>query len=140
VTKNNIAVSGSGTTRIDFVMGGAPALIASTSNVVVMTVGPYGTYRTVIIDVSSGPAVSWSASQSPNVSWLYLGSSGTSHQTSGQTGIDVLWLQFHPENVSNGTYSTTINVTSSSASSIQVTVTLIRSAAGFNIYLPIIKR
>jgi len=140
VTKNNVSVSGSGTTRIDFVMGGSPALVASTSNVVVMTVGPYGTYRTVNIDVSSGPAVSWSASQSPNVSWLFLGSSGTSHQTSGQTGIDVLWLQFHPENVSNGTYSTTINVTSSSASSIQITVTLIRSAAGFNIYLPIIKR
>ena len=140
VTKNNISVSGNGTTRIDFAMGGPPALVANSSNVTVMTVGPYGTYRTVFIDVSSGPTVSWSASKPQNVSWLYLGSSGASHQTAGQTGIDVLWLQFHPENVGNGAYSTAITVNSAAASSIQITVTLIRTATGFNIYLPIIKR
>lgn len=140
VTKNNLSVTGNGTTRIDFVLGGPPTLVSDTSNLSVMTIGPYGTYRTVLIDVSSGPAVSWTASTPQNVSWLYLGSSGTQHQTSGQTGLDVLWLQFHPENVGNGTYNTTVTVTSSTASTIQIGVTLIRTASGINIFLPYIKR
>jgi Carboxypeptidase regulatory-like domain len=140
VTKNNLSVPGTGTTIIDFVMGGSPALVADSSNVAVLAEGSYGTYRTVFLDVSSGSNVPWSASIPWNVKWLYLGSSGTSRTTSGVTGVDVLWMQFHPENVSNGTYSTTISVTSPSASSIQITVTMVKTTAAYHIYLPFLKR
>lgn len=139
VTKNNIIIPDGDTTSIDFLMGSAPTLVPNTSNVAVMAIGPYGTYRTVLIDVSSGPAVGWTASKPSNVNWLYLGSSGSNHQTSGQTG-DVLHMQFHPEFVVNGTYSTTVNITSNSAASTQITVTLVRSATGYSIYLPFLRR
>ena len=61
--------------------------------------------RNSLIGVSSGPAVSWTATT--DATWLYLGPSGTSQQATGQTG-DNLVIQFAPVNVGSGTYDATI--------------------------------
>ncbi len=55
--------------------------------------------RNSMIGVSSGPAVSWTATT--DATWLYLGASGTSNHATGQTGNNLI-IRFDPGNVEFG--------------------------------------
>ena len=140
VVKNDVIVPAEETTVLNFAMGIPPTLLPELSTVTVFANGPNFTTRTVSIDVSSGPNVSWNASLPPNANWLFLDSNAMGVHASGLTGTDALLLQFHPENVSDGIYSTVVSLTSPDAASAQIAVTLIKNSAGYYIYLPYTNR
>ena len=91
--------------------------------------------RNSLIGVSSGPAVSWTATT--DATWLYLGPSGTSQQATGQTG-DNLVIQFAPVNVGSGTYDATIQIDSDSAISTTITVHLLKVDILYTVSLPLV--
>jgi hypothetical protein len=74
---------------------------------------------TDLILVTTGPVAEWVASTSSN--WVYLGPSGTSQQTTGQTGSN-LTIRFDPSKISLGSYVVTINLTSQTANPTTITI------------------
>jgi hypothetical protein len=76
-------------------------------------------WLTDLISVNVGPAAEWTATTSSN--WVYLGPSGTSQQTTGQTGTN-LTVRFDPSKISLGNYVVTINLTSRTADPTTITI------------------
>ncbi len=74
---------------------------------------------TDLISVSTGPIAEWNATTSSN--WVYLGPSGTSQQTTGQTGAN-LTVRFDPSKIALGSYVVTINLTSNTANPTTITI------------------
>jgi hypothetical protein len=74
---------------------------------------------TDLISVSTGPIAEWNATTSS--SWVYLGPSGTSQQTTGQTGTS-LTIRFDPSKIPFGSYVVTINLTSLTANPTSITI------------------
>ncbi len=74
---------------------------------------------TDLITVTTGPIAEWVASTSSN--WVYLGPSGTSQQTTGQTGSN-LTIRFDPSKISLGSYVVTIYLTSQTANPATITI------------------
>jgi len=86
-----------------------------------------------LISVTTGPVVGWEATT--NLNWVYLGPSGTSHQTSGQTGTN-LTIRFDPSKIGLGVYVVTINLTSNSASPTSITIYFYKVDRVEMMYLP----
>jgi len=74
---------------------------------------------TDLITVTTGPIAEWVASTSST--WVYLGPSGTSQQTTGQTGSN-LTIRFDPSKISLGSYVVTIYLTSQTANPATITI------------------
>lgn len=137
VVKNDIQLTGGGSASVNFVMGIPATLIPASSSLTVATAGSAIVYRSLFIDVSSGPQVGWTAVKDPSIGWLYLGQSGQNQQAAGQTGTQGLWLQFHPANAPLGSSTATVSLSSPAAAPAEIEVTLVRTASEFFAYLPI---
>jgi hypothetical protein len=74
---------------------------------------------TDFISVSTGPIAEWNATTSDT--WVYLGPSGTSQQTTGQTGSN-LTIRIDPSKIALGSYEVTINLTSNTANPTMITI------------------
>jgi len=91
--------------------------------------------RSSSISVSSGPSVSWTAITT--ATWLYLGPSGTSKQSTGQTG-DNLIIRFAPGAVGLGSYDSTVQISSTSAISTAISIHLEKVNNIYAISVPLI--
>jgi len=88
-----------------------------------------------LISVTIGPSVQWDAVT--NAEWIYLGPTGTSTQSSGQTGAG-LTIRIDPSKLALGNYVATINLTSSEANPATITVYLYYVDEVSHIFLPVI--
>ena len=114
-----------------------PSLSASPNSFSVITDKSTQISRSAVIGVSSGPLVGWSAGTISN--WLYLGPSGTSKQSNGNSG-ESLVFRLVPGNVGLGSYDATIEITSPSALPVTINVHLLKVDILYQINIPLILR
>ena len=114
-----------------------PNLSATPNSISMVTDKNDQVSRSSLIEVTSGPSVSWTAITT--VTWLYLGPSGTLSQSNGQTG-DNLIVRFAPGNVGLGSYDATIQIRSPSAVSTTIAVHLLKVDFLSAIYFPLVRK
>ena len=114
-----------------------PALVASQPVLYVMTDTDDIISLIDPISVNIGPVADWTATTSSN--WVYLGPSGTSHQTTGLTGTN-LTIRFDPDKIALGSYVVTIDLTSLTANSTSITVYFYKLDQVEKNYLPALSK
>jgi large repetitive protein len=134
--KHFVDIPANANSRIDFKLGGSRFIQSSPNQVSVFVKGSFGTQFGARVEASAGSA-SWTASTP--ASWLYLGSSGNLHSISGNTG-DLLVLRFEPAGLNNGTYTTSVTITSPTAQSGSIQVTMVKTDKIFLTFLPMNKK
>ncbi len=88
-----------------------------------------------LIQVTIGSSVEWNAVTSS--SWIYLGPTGTSMQSTGETGAN-LTIRIDPSMVALGNYVGTINLTSDTAEPASITVYFYYVDEIKSVFLPVI--
>jgi len=138
VMRSYIPVSDSGLSKVDIVLGLDRSLLANPRDISITVEQDAGTYKGVLVDVTSGEATVWTAQSS--VEWLLLGNSGDIFEDSGQTGLDGLVLRFDPSKVEYGTYTTDVVITAPDAqpSSIRVTMSKVDPASIKRVFIPMV--
>jgi len=115
----------------------APTLVATPSLVVQFADNSMQPIREVTINVSSGPSTTWTAVTSAK--WLYLGTTGQSHESTGQTG-EKLVLSFLPDDLPLGNYSSTVEVSTPEGLTLSIPVQFIKVEQVYEVFLPLIAR
>ena len=111
----------------------APTLMVVPTSLTVLA-APYTNPQSIVnVEINFGAAVSWTATS--NASWLLPGVSGSSQSAQGTTG-DTLILRFQTSGLQVGTYDTSVDFTSPSASSTSLPVHLIVVANVYSSFIP----
>ena len=128
-----------GFTQINFVMGQVRAIQPEQNKITVVVKDNFGTYRGVLVQVTSGLSVNWTASS--QASWLLLDNDGHTYAQSGAAG-DGLILRFDPTMTDYGTYTTNLVLNAADANSATIAVTIIKvpSTQFHQIFIPAINR
>ena len=112
-------------------------LTSQPGSILVMVDEDIITTRTTGIDVNFGPVVEWTATTIED--WVYLGSSGTSQQTIGQSGENLV-VRVDSSQVNLGSYMANINITSTETNPTSIVVNLMKVDHVYDVYLPVTLR
>lgn len=114
-----------------------PALTATPAMLTVFTDQDEEISRSVVVGTSDGSALTWEATTT--AAWLYLGPSGTSRTTTGQTG-EILVVRYAPGTVALGDYAGLVSITSPSADPASFNTRLLKLDRLYQAHLPLIIR
>ena len=138
VVKHWVQILPSASTRVDFILGNERVLFTRPASLYAMTERDFGTYDCVVIEVSSGLAVDWTAAVT--VPWLLLGDSGEVQSVHGHAG-DTLVVRYAPDRIPGpGLYTAQVTISAPDATSYNLPVTMLNISELHQIFLPITVR
>jgi hypothetical protein len=114
-----------------------PALAPTPNTLMILTDENTDIQRSVLINVTYGPVVGWTAST--NAYWLFLGTAGTLKSIGGNSG-EYLIVRFSPALVDLGDYSDIISISSNNADGSIIDARLLKVVQIYSTHLPVILR